>query len=445
MIAIRRSLRSTLIRALPALASSVFLWLALSVESAGQLPKDIEWANNLAGKTTATNDGERALVLKQIIDKLQPYRNSNRQLNSDIGALELQLHLLQRDKTAISDQVRAATEAQHPSVRTRHLREARWAVLEEFAYMISNLDPSKVSASDAASISNFVKYSSQFMDDLRDPSFVGGRTSDLTRLATRINGVAKLAESVEDPEARRILGGLRNTFGTFDARLRSLGVSVPNPIKAFDIPAEVAAAIVDTSRRGFDESSAALNEVANAIGGDPNALTRLSKHAREVESILSPQNYGRQMADAMVKRVTERLPFFRTLANWFQPSDDLAWLLGKWTYTGYHRNQGEEFVIVFRRSSGGVSGFVLTPNNKAKELGFGAGDEILRNIKNDDTPAPYRWRAQAQCLDRAGGTWSEGSIQFNGSYRILESDWSGCLSPVQRGVYFRFEEGYHGP
>lgn len=418
--------------------------LLLSIAAAGQLAADIKWAGELTKSTTPANDRERAQLLKQVLDKLQPYRSADAQLDSELRVLELELELLQHGEQAgISDQVRAAAQAQHPSVRSRHLNEARWMILDNFAYMLSNLDPTKLSVADAQKISDFLKYTSQLLDDMRDPSVLGGRTSELTRLATRINGMMKLAQSIQDPDARRIMGGLRNTLGTIDGRIRNLGVSVPNTIKAFDIPAEVAAAIVDTTRKGFDESSAALNEVGKAIAGDATALDRLSRHAKEIETILSPQNYGRQMADALAKRVADRLPFVRTIANWLQ-TDDLAWLLGKWKYTGYHRNAGEEFAIVFRRGANGVSGFIVTPNSAAKALGFNAGDEILRNIKNDSTPAPYPRRAHAECLDQAGGRWAGGSIQFNSSYRILESDWSWCLTPV-RSLYFRFEEGYHQP
>lgn len=426
------------------LAYALLATLMLFIESAAQLAEDIQWANELASRTTPANDLERAKLLKQVLDKLQPHRSSNPQLDSELRVLELELELMQRaGQAGISDQIRAAAGAQHPTVRARHLKEARWMMLDNFAYMLSNLDPAKLSAGDAQKISDFLKYTSQLLDDMRDPSVLGGRTSELTRLATRLNGIMKLAQSVQDPDARRIMGGLRNTLGTIESRIRDLGVSVPNPIKAFDIPAEVAAAILDTSRKGLEESTAALNEVGNAIAGDATALDRLSRHAREIEAILSPQNYGRQMVDALAKRVADRLPFIRTFANWLQ-TDDLAWLLGRWTYKGYHRNAGEEFVIVFRRGATGVSGFIATPNTAAKQLGFNAGDEIIRNIRNDPTPAPYPRRAQGECLGQARGRWASGSFQFNSSYRILESDWSWCLSPVREG-YFRFEDGYHQP
>jgi len=435
-----------LVKARLFLRTGVFCLILLGVFSTAtfaQLAKDLQWANELVSKANPKNNAERAKILGQILERLRPYRNNDAQLNSAIGVLELQLELLSFDPTLISGNVRAAMEAQHPSVRDRHLKQTRLQIVDRFSYLISNLDPTKISSADAQKISNFVKYTSHLIDDLRDPSFSGGRTSYLTRLATRINGIAKLAQSVEDPGARRILGGLRNTVGTIERGIKDLGVSVPNPMKSFDIPGEVAAAIIDTSRKGMDESSAALNEVAKAIGGDASALNRLSNHAKQIESILSPQNYGRQMTDALAKRVTDRLPFVRTLANWFA-TDNLAWLLGKWKYTGYHRNSGEEFVLEFRRGSDGVSGYIKTPNKRAQELGFGAGDQILRNIENDNNPAPYEYRAHAECLDRAGGSWSAGGIQFNGTYRILESAWNWCLTPVRVG-YFRFEEGFRGP
>ena len=211
-----------LVKARLFLRTGAFCFILLGVFSTttfAQLAKDLQWANELVSKANPKNNAERAKMLGQVLEKLRPYRNNDAQLNSAIGVLELQLELLSLDPTLVFRNVRAARKAQHPSVRDRHLKETRLQIVDRFSYLISNLDPKKLSSADAQKISNFVKYTSQLIDDLRNPSFLGGRASTLTPLATRINGIAKLAQSVEDPGARTILGGLRNTVRSEERRV----------------------------------------------------------------------------------------------------------------------------------------------------------------------------------------------------------------------------------
>ena len=88
-------------------------------------------------------------------------------------------------------------------------------------------------------------------------------------------------------------------------------------MKAFDIPAEIVGAVIDTSTRGMDETTEALKDITKAMGGDAEALKRLPGHSHRIERTLSPRTYGQAMLKAMADRVIDRIPFARTLAKLF--------------------------------------------------------------------------------------------------------------------------------
>lgn len=419
----------------PSVVRAVLIGFVLTSISVAQPAKDIQWAGELVNASQPKTAAERAKVIEQILEKLKPHANTDPEIRAVTSVLELQLGLLQFDPGSLSNSLNSALSSKTSAERLRLLQLARVDLVSRAAYLTTPLVHPKITAADAQRLSQFVKYTSQVLDDLRDPAVLGGRTSDLTRLATRLDGIAKLAQSAEDPAARTILGGLRGTIGTIDRRIKDLGVSVVNPMRAFEIPAEVSAAIVDTSRKGMDESAAAINEVGNAISGDPRALERLSDHAKRIESILSPENYGRQMSEALAKRVSDRIPFVRTLAYWFAPQDSLRWLVGKWK-TVRVTDSTDVLIVEFRYDVEGVSGYILTPNKYALDLGHRTGDKVYRNFTDAPADHPllktYTHVAFGQCLYTYPGDKTKAWVDINlyvGSAYGFQVQESNCAIP----------------
>lgn len=414
---------------------AIWIGLFMSSISFAQPAKEIQWAGELLTASQPKTAADRAKLIEQILEKLKPHAGADREIRAVTSVLELQLGLLQFDPSSLSSNLNSALSSKTSAERLRLLQLARVDLVCRAAYLTAPLVDSKITVADAQRLSQFVKYASQVFDDLRDPSVFGGRTSDLTRLATRLDGIAKLAQSVEDPAARTILGGLRGTIGTIDRRIKDLGVSVINPMRAFEIPAEVASSIVDTSRKGMDESAAAINEVGNAISGDPRALDRLADHAKRIETILSPENYGRQMSEALAKRVSDRIPFVRTLAYWFTAQDSLRWLVGKWK-TVRINDSNDVLIVEFRYDVDGVSGYILTPNKYALDLGHRTGDKVYRYFVDAPADDPllrtYTHLARGQCLytypEDKSKAWTNINLYVGSAYGFQVQD-SNCAIP----------------
>ena len=89
-----------------------------------------------------------------------------------------------------------------------------------------------------------------------------------------------------------------------------------------DIPGEVAAAMINNTRKGWDQTNEAMSELNDAISGDPQALDRLENISRDLQKTLSPKAYGESMLNAIKNRIVDKVPFVRTLVNWFSGSDD---------------------------------------------------------------------------------------------------------------------------
>ncbi len=302
------------------LAIVAYIFIVFSNMAPGQSSTDLQWATNLVNNSEPKTIGERIKIVEQIVSRLDRPGSANDDIKMLVRTLELELDLIRLDDEPLAKSTDLAMNAPTRADRARELQRLRIDLLVRASSLMQPLGRSKMSASDAQRLSEIVRYASIALDDIKDPSILGGKASEYTRLLTRLNGIAKLAQAVEDPQSRAILGGLRNTLGTMEKRLSDLGISGPNPMKSFDVPAEVAGAIIDTSRRGMDESAAALDDVGRAIAGDQEALKRLPEHARKIESTLSQKTYGQAMFRAMSDRVVDRIPFARTLAKLIAPT-----------------------------------------------------------------------------------------------------------------------------
>jgi len=217
------------------------------------------------------------------------------------------------------DKIRdAPDETQH----AKAWRRLRMEMLQRSAHFMRNLNNEEITEADARRLLEIVKYGSQAVDDLKDLSPQGGATSELTRFLTYAHGVAALAEGVENPDARMIMEGLRDTVGTVEKKIRHLGVSMPSPVVSIiDIPGEVAASMIDVSRDGLDQATDTMKHIEAGLDGDKEALARAAESSKKIEKILSSENYGKAMAEAMTDRIIDKIPFLRTIVAWFKPTD----------------------------------------------------------------------------------------------------------------------------
>jgi hypothetical protein len=285
------------------------------VQASGQMREDLQWVTELVENSRATSAEERQALIGQIINRLDRHTEGNADIRELISVLDTTRELLRLEADSLIGRTNNAVSATNKGVRDRELGLLRRAMLDRVSALLGTIHLPDLTPKDAKKITEFAKYASQALDDVRDPSLLGGASSPYTKLYTRLSGIASLAASVKDPEARSILSGLRGTLGTMDKKLTDLGVSAGNPMKAFDIPAEVAGAIIDTSRKGMDQASAALDDITRAIGGDAEALARMSGHSQMIEKTLSPQTYGNAMFKAITDRLIDRIPFLRALAK----------------------------------------------------------------------------------------------------------------------------------
>lgn len=295
----------------------LFLSLTFALTGSGQLSEDLKWATDFVNNAQPRTQQEREQLNLQIIARLRPHASTNNDVRIMVQTMEFQSELLRLESESMAAAANSATSAKSRAERARNLDILRAALIERSAAIMQNIAQPNMSVQDAKRLSEIAKYASQALDDINDPSILGGASTAYTKLLNRLNGVASLEQAVQDPEARSILSGLRGTIGTIDKKLKDLGVSAGNPMKAFDIPAEIAGAMVDNSRQAMDQTSAALQDIAKAIGGDAQALARMSGHSQRIQETLSPKTYGQAMFKAMTDRVVDRIPFVRTLAKLF--------------------------------------------------------------------------------------------------------------------------------
>jgi hypothetical protein len=204
-------------------------------------------------------------------------------------------------------------------LRNAQTDEEKNAVATDLATMAVNVGAHHVpmtsvddfTLEDAEKLSNMIKYGSIFLDDYKNPTNPLDNAGPMTNLLSATHGVLALSEGAQSGNAEMMMDGIRDTISVLP------GAST-NPITAIvDIPGEVAASMINVTRDGWNQSSSALEEVGNAINGDPEALNRLENISRDIENTLSPRNYGESMMNALKNRVIDKVPFARTIVNWW--------------------------------------------------------------------------------------------------------------------------------
>ncbi len=164
----------------------------------------------------------------------------------------------------------------------------------------------------AAQMFRVVRYASTLQDDLRNArgAFSNSNMSRTTAALARLQGIASLAGNPSNQTASSLMDGIRN--------ISARPGGIPGSTSAFEFPAAIATGLLDNTIAGVRASADALVNVGDAIGGDRAAERRAIDNARRVNTILSVPGYADSVLRSVGNRMIERIPFARTMANWFR-------------------------------------------------------------------------------------------------------------------------------
>lgn len=437
-------------RPVPLVAFLCLLLVLSSDTSVAQMSNEIRLTNDLVTGSKVNTEIDRSKVLAQVRDRLKPYRTSDPDVRAVSDILERQADWLSLGPVTAVDDLAKIMSVTGQAERARLLRQLRADLLDRMSHLIASNYSTKIGSREAQQIVDFARSFAQALDDLGDPSVLGGKTSALTRTLTRLNGIANLVNALEDPEAKRLLGGLRGTIGTWRAKLRHHDVGMANPISVFDVPSRGVGAILNTTRAGYYEASRFLDDTSRAIAGDPAALERLPQHAARVGKILSRENYGRVMFDALTESTIDKLPFVRTLMGWFQPTTNAAaisWLIGTWKFFSTRNNSDPDYMLLeFQMESSGVTGYIRKLNSAAAAAGYQLNEPVYRYYVDykSPNPGPYDYpKAKGDCLyterDTGRQRWISSELRFENKWQGL-TDRNACAINWLPQVWYRSEK-----
>lgn len=260
--------------------------------------------------TQPGNEAEMLDQLPRIIGELRDNGQYSQEAREAAAIMQL---LLERDELLHDPELRRILGAFEAGEATEDdLRGLAGFIVEQSAHLAQPITNNDYSTEVAARMFQIVRSGSQILDDLANPSGAYARTnaSRLTRGLTIINGISGLARNPSDNTGQQLMNGVRDLTSTYAARA---GVA-----PALDIPAQTSAAILQQSAAGFEQASQALREVGNAIGGDPGALNRALGHARRLQQTISSEGYLGAVSNAVTDRVVRRVPFVRSVVDWFK-------------------------------------------------------------------------------------------------------------------------------
>ena len=164
----------------------------------------------------------------------------------------------------------------------------------------------------AAQMFRVVRYASTLQDDLRDArgALSNRNMSRTTAAMARLQGIASLAGNARSPAAGQMMEGIRN--------IMTPASGAPGIAAGFEFQSAAVAGLLEQTIAGVGATADTLVDIGAAIGGDRAATARAIAGSRRVESILSIPGYGQSVMRSVGNRVLERLPFARTMSNWFR-------------------------------------------------------------------------------------------------------------------------------
>ena len=297
------------------LIMSTFVWQSIVF---GQSDADFRWANEVIQAANAGLRADKLAAVTTVLNRFKAQRGLGINEREFIQFLEFQKSYLAIDPNGLSANLNDALRATTPEARKAALNAGRIELIQRFEAASHNLSPNTITADDAKNLLSALRSASQSLDDIQNFSFVGG-TSAITSLLSRASGILNLVESIRDPQAKDIVAGMSSTIGSLGSKLQRIGVAVPNPMKAFDFPLAVSTAQIQVTKDGFEKTTAAMDDIAKAIGGDSEALARLPQRAKDVNDSLSMQKFGAAMANAIADRIAGSIPLVRSLVSWLKP------------------------------------------------------------------------------------------------------------------------------
>ena len=252
---------------------------------------------------------ERRAVVAGVIEALRARAATSADAWEVAAALELGLD---RDRLLAStslEETIATVEGSAGTARTRSLDALGAEVLDRARHFTQAMGRGEYEAEDAARLLNIAKYAAQLGDDIGTPrqSLTGENAGKVSAFLSTAYGVAAVVQGSRDGDARIAMDGIRDLFAQSNSPAWT----------AVDLPGEVAASILNTSRSGMDKASGAVDALTAAMEGDPEAVEEAIALARDLEGILSSQSYGRAMKEAITSRLIDRVPLLRTVMNWF--------------------------------------------------------------------------------------------------------------------------------
>lgn len=259
-------------------------------------------------------------VTEELISELA----SQRATSPEAARLETLLRLLlDRDRIQADpnlDQAIADLERPRATSRNRSLRDLEAEVLDRAAHFTAMMGRGQYDSEDAARLLNIAKYASQLRDDLRDPSgsLSGDNATKATKMLATAYGVAAIAHGSLDGDGRLIMDGVRDLAGQSDV-LGKTGVGT-----ILDIPGELTAAQLTVTRKALDQASTTLDDIGAALKDDPQALSRAIAGSKKLDGMLSGAAYGGAMKDALISRLTDKVPGLRTILNWWPDAPEDA-------------------------------------------------------------------------------------------------------------------------
>ncbi|MEP3225416.1 MAG: hypothetical protein ABJO01_05535 [Parasphingorhabdus sp.] len=254
----------------------------------------------------------RLEALPEIVAQLRRAGQDSQEAQDVANILQMMLNREEfRDNFRLNDVFATLETSDDPGDQRSALQTLASYVIAQGTHLAQPVAGNDYDENIAANMFLIGRYGSALLDDIRNPAgaYTNSNISRSTAALATLQGIASLARNPKGRNGRALMDGLRN--------LTTIPAARAGLTPALGIPAESAAAVLQNTVKGFTHTTDALKELPKAFRGDRSAIARAMGHARQVQRVISSRGYGEAIKGAITNRLINRIPFVRTMVNWF--------------------------------------------------------------------------------------------------------------------------------
>lgn len=224
--------------------------------------------------------------------------------------------------TPLTDTLEELSNSTDAVTREAALKKLTNQIHLRMSHILSGIDAEGLDATSAELLLAITNYAVNTWNQQgsTSPKNSDGNHPQLFAVLDRVDRLADSVKNLANSSPNESLKSIRIKIAPYHS---SVG-SRPNlsHLHAIEIPTAVTGSILEHNLKGLNEISSVLSDLPKAMKGDEAALERMINGTKRVDAVISREEYGRAMWNAITDSAIDCVPVVRSLLTWYDTDID---------------------------------------------------------------------------------------------------------------------------